>query len=598
MKRISILCTIVTLGALLVSLAACGGGTPTDGDIAGPDEEGAVIIEGGDEEPIDEEAAEELDFECTVTYFDDFVPEEDREEIEEKYCTLFENEMIVNAISSRYHGRFLEWDESLQRQLFDTIRRYELDDGATTIPFEGDCVLDGEGERCFTMRDIPKPFMSINEEYATYLALTQAAWHLFVEANDLTPWSITDYSAESLDILFESTFSQPGLTRQFFAFNADIIENYKIITGALREAGDSRTTLVGRNALETMLNVTQFLGERLTHFKGSSSNGMGPSWTIWPYRARNERGEPMYDEDGTRIPLDRLPTIKEILIDRNPHHNLTQDANATNREEYHIVNGCWGTSKVIKSLMSSINLPIEMRGDYFGFGGHSGARFAEIDGHEYHLNHSDDLYMDGWSYGLLKIREELETTELWENPEFAPFEEYATGYSVLFTDEEPLMGVDDIIASLGLTDDQLDMVHDELREPFGGFTDFAMRIIALRSISNTPSIQSLYAQCSEPRIDRRHLPLTSLTDLEVEDFKDSLDEIIEERRSDMGERLSCYELFFDDLDKIYFTKTGLHLDGDEDEDGIQNFEDGRVNAPDAAPSDTYFRNAISIRTRG
>ena len=169
---------------------------------------------------------------------------------------------------------------------------------------------------------VPKPSILIsNDDYRFYIQINHMAWSLYLEANNIVPWSLFDFSASSLELIFYKKFSQPSLAKQFFALNFNILESFKIITGSLREPGDHQNSLVAENRFQTILNALRFVGKRVKHFSGSSSNSMGPGHTYWPYRKRDAHGHPMHDEHGVRVPLNRLPTIKEILIQRDPHHN-------------------------------------------------------------------------------------------------------------------------------------------------------------------------------------------------------------------------------------------------------------------------------------
>ena len=101
----------------------------------------------------------------------------------------------------------------------------------------------------------------------------------------------------------------------------------------------------------------------------------------------------MHDHSGERIPLNRLPTIREILIQRDPHHNTRIRPDDPVGPQYHIVNGCWGGSKVIHSLLTAINIPVQMEGNYHSFSGHSGLIFPDLNGETYQIIHTDNVYM-------------------------------------------------------------------------------------------------------------------------------------------------------------------------------------------------------------
>ncbi len=537
-----------------------------------------------------------------IPYLDNFLTPQERAGWDEKYRAIFTSNQVLQSIALLENGAFPQWNDAQKDKLFDMILFYETHPNRDALPpAPADCVFDDAAHPCYQMQNLPRQNVEFTADYTRYLQLTQIAWHLYVEANRLVPWSILNYSPESLNYLFGNTFNQPGLWHQFFVTDVNIVEDYRLMRGNLREAGDRAGDLVGPTALKTILNTALFLGERLTHFKGSSNNTMGPATAnIWPYRMRDAQGNLLRDAQGNAVPLPRHPTPKEILIYRDPHKNPQDPQNLGGVDVYsslgpqfHITNGCWGTSALLRALLSSVNIPVEMMGDYASWSGHSGVRFAEIEGNNYSIHHSDDLYLYEWIYGLLNRDNLLDGQEIWQNENFHPFEDrgWLSGYSVFHTN----LNRNDVIritpAELGLTPDLL----QELYEGFSGYIDYDLRTLALRAATHPSSVQNLYTFCSEnPYIDQRHIPVNYLTQWETDQFKTKLSLELLGRQIANPLTPNCFDLFFNSLNALSKKKTGLELRGDEDRDGIENYRDCNVYGPDRQPCEGAFQKWIGI----
>ena len=265
-----------------------------------------------------------------VPYFDALVAAEKRDLYREKYRPVFTSDKLLSTMKLDGITPFPDWDEALKRKLINTLVFYEEVQGERLPPFEGNCSPQGGENSCYRVDMFRVPYTVFTPEYREYLQLTQMAWNLYVEANHLLPWSILGYSEESLALLFR--FPE----KQYYGTQLDVTETFRIVKGTLREAQDHHLNLVGATALETLLNTTQFVGERIKHIRGTDQNTTGPSHPIWPYRARNAEGEPLYDPQGIRVPLNRHPTPKEVLVYRDPHHDLVIHPDAPLQAQYHI----------------------------------------------------------------------------------------------------------------------------------------------------------------------------------------------------------------------------------------------------------------------
>lgn len=529
-----------------------------------------------------------------VPYLEECLTEEELMGLDvEKYRTLFDSDRILNAMSTWENGSFRDWDREMRCQLAQAIDFYEDHNGYLSLPYRGSCVIDGEGERCYDVASAEAgvTYMQFHDDYTRYLTIAKMAWHLFVEANRLTPWSIFSYSDRKLALLFGSALDEPRIGRQYFTAEIDIPKTYRIVTGSYTTIGTTESmSMVGANAMSTTLNVLEFIGKTTTHFTGSSRITMGIDDDFWPYSARNEYGATLYDEEGIRVPLDRLPTTEDILIRLEPHHDNSANYN---RAKYHIVGGCWATSVLIKNMLASINIPVDLTrefGSYYGFAGHSGVIFPDIGGQDYHLIHADNLYSYGWAYGLLEPRGEIDATEMWETEGFLPFGEYLDGYGVLHDEDIPWY-----LSELGLDDASIRTVERELRP----FIDFSMdfRILAARSIEH-PSIQSIYRRCASSTLaSSEYLPVRYLTDEEERRAVFVIDNIIAERRAGASTD-NCLMLFLTELSEVYSMKTNMHILGDEDRDGKMNFEDvyPYTPDPDVSPDPEEFWDVLSIHS--
>ena len=93
--------------------------------------------------------------------------------------------------------------EESKRQFFSILFSIEDSNGEHIPAFSGSYMPDIDAENPnFSLGSLPKPHMNIdNREYRYYLQMTHIAWSLYLEANNLTPWSILNFSSESLDLL-------------------------------------------------------------------------------------------------------------------------------------------------------------------------------------------------------------------------------------------------------------------------------------------------------------------------------------------------------------------------------------------------------------
>lgn len=584
--------------AMAFITAACGGssGGAQNQNQQNPIDEILAVPNDDAEDAPEEEAVEDNPEAALVPYFDTLLSPEQRAGRSEKYRPLFSNERLLSHIRINRFEDWSTWGDDLRRQLLEYIVHFEAVNGQSLPPFQGNCTMDPGPNACYQTSSFRVAATLLNQDYAQYVQLSHIAWNLYVEANRLVPWSILDYSDESLAILFGSEITQPVLYGWVFGLNRDSTENYKIVRGSLRADGDSQEDLVGETSTLSVLNLLQFVGERITHIRGTSSNSTGPDYAIWPYTARDAEGNTLLDANGDKIPLDREPTPREILVLSDQHRDLVRHPEDAHGPHYHIVNGCWGASQLMRALLSSINLPIELLGDYASFGGHSGMRFLEVDGEDYIMQHSDNFYYYAWAYGLLKPRNTVTGSEIWTDLLFQPLQDFMTGYSVLHNNEMPR-------DSEGFVNEHVDADHREefgaqLPNPFSTYTDLDMRVLAVRSLSNPPSIQNLYTRCAEPGLERRHLPTTYLTNQEEAAYRPMMDARIAADRQSRGQNLSCFELYYQELNELYKSKTGLSLDGDEDGDGFTNNRDCNVYSPDNAPCEGAFRQSLGIRTVG
>ena len=216
--------------------------------------------------------------------------------------------------------------------------------------------------------------------------------------------------------------------------------------------------------------------------------------------------------------------------------------------------------------------------------------FPEVNGEDFKIIHTDNLYMYPWSYGIISHDHEHEAHEHWDLENFSPFRGFVNGYSVLHTSFPGF----NFRPQEGFNEEQNREFSEQLPD-YGGRMDMDLRILALRAIYSKPSIQNQYTRCVGGRYQvSREFPVRYITDLELIDYEQHLDFLIHQKRLRMGFGRSCFSLYYHELNDLYKKKTGLVLSGDVDGDGFQNHEDCNLYLSDDTSCEDAFRKAIEI----
>lgn len=147
-----------------------------------------------------------------LPYFEDLLTYWEIAKYGYKYRPLFDNPKILNALRTRERVPHVDWDSELQLRLLRTIFTYDANNGNIHISpdyteyserFMQDQMPD------FEMGIVNMPpnaewvqYMRFNDEYEAHRMINHMAWHLFIEANHLVPWSLTDLPDEALSVLY------------------------------------------------------------------------------------------------------------------------------------------------------------------------------------------------------------------------------------------------------------------------------------------------------------------------------------------------------------------------------------------------------------
>ncbi|OFW40972.1 MAG: hypothetical protein A3F70_07905 [Acidobacteria bacterium RIFCSPLOWO2_12_FULL_67_14] len=210
------------------------------------------------------------------------------------------------------------------------------------------------------------PYVEVSETHAWNLYVRWIAWCLVVELGAWVPWSVTAYTAEQRQVLFDSAaiMSRNGLGVQGLGSGNPDHPNYvkrKDNLGASLIAPPRYTAafmelngLRGTTRLQTIGNLLQWARDNLIHFYGAQN--YGNMETHWQYRG--------------------LPPISRI-IEGTTHTGLGQFG--------HWTAGCHGTTGFLRNVLRAVNIPVQI----VRVCGHSLAYFM-TEGR--YLDHGDNPY--------------------------------------------------------------------------------------------------------------------------------------------------------------------------------------------------------------
>ncbi len=210
------------------------------------------------------------------------------------------------------------------------------------------------------------PYVEISEAYAWDLYVRWIAWCLVVELGNWVPWSVTSYTNEERQVLFDSAaiMSRNGLGIQGLGSGNPGHPNYikrKDNLGASLIAPPRYTAafldlngLRSATRLQTIGNLLQWARNNLAHFYGAANYGIMEAH--WQYRG--------------------LPPITRIL----------EGTTLTTLAQFnHWTAGCHGTTGFLRNVLRAVNIPVQI----VRICGHSLAYFL-TEGR--YLDHGDDPY--------------------------------------------------------------------------------------------------------------------------------------------------------------------------------------------------------------
>lgn len=232
------------------------------------------------------------------------------------------------------------------------------------------------------------PWTAVDGAYARELYLRWIGLSLAVEIGSHVPWSVTSYTDDQLQILFDSasflsrrpdgTFNvcagsseHPNYVKRKDNLGSSLIAPPRVTLAFLRNV-----SLVGPTRSATIAFVLDWARDNLTHFYGSADYGTMEQH--WQYRG--------------------LPPITRIISGTNS----TYPGASTFA---HWTAGCHGTTGFFRNVLRAVNVPVQI----LRVCGHSQARFLT---EGVYLDHGDDPYNLGFKAAGLPASDVLidETT--------------------------------------------------------------------------------------------------------------------------------------------------------------------------------------------
>jgi hypothetical protein len=223
-----------------------------------------------------------------------------------------------------------------------------------------------------TAADADSPYTAVTPAYARELYLRWIGTNLAVEIGGHVPWSVTGYTAEQLQILFDSA--------SFMAQRGD--GNYNLCAGNAGHAnyinrkdnlGGSliapprftlaflrNTNLVGTTRSATIARLLDWCRDNLVHFYGSADYGTMEQH--WQYRG--------------------LPPITRVVTGTTSTY-----PGASTFERW--TAGCHGTTGFLRNVLRAVNVPVQI----LRVCGHGQVRFIT---EGTYLDHGDNPYNTGF----------------------------------------------------------------------------------------------------------------------------------------------------------------------------------------------------------
>jgi len=217
----------------------------------------------------------------------------------------------------------------------------------------------------FPLRDDEHVRQGLNEQNALRLYFINIGWSLACEMRHTVSWTVLDDTPEELAVLFDSRQMFQPIPQAKGTKAAAIYEINNLVSGYSLPAPPEvsiafirRHSLLGSTQLETVSRLLHWC-EGLSHFTGGFETGnMRTNWHYdgFPPESRIISGT-IYD-DGKRKPSNVVS---------------------------HFTLGCHGTSGFLRSVLRSINIPVEN----VQLAGHALPYFPTL---HLHMTHGDDPY--------------------------------------------------------------------------------------------------------------------------------------------------------------------------------------------------------------
>ena len=217
------------------------------------------------------------------------------------------------------------------------------------------------------------PVTAVTEPYARELYLRWIGLNLAVEIGGHVPWTVTGYTAEQLQVLFDSASflsrrpdgtyvvcsinpGHPNYVKRKDNLGNSLIAPPRFTLSFLRNAN-----LVGATRATTIASLLDWCRDNLVHFYGSADYGTMEQH--WQYRG--------------------LPPITRVI-----GGTITTYPGAMTTTE-HWTAGCHGTTGLLRNVLRSVNIPVQI----LRVCGHGQVRFLTEDTY---LDHGDDPYNLGF----------------------------------------------------------------------------------------------------------------------------------------------------------------------------------------------------------
>jgi hypothetical protein len=220
-----------------------------------------------------------------------------------------------------------------------------------------------------TSNDTGSPWTGISEAYAWDLFTRWIAMQLVIEIGHHVPWSVTDYTNEQLQVLFDSAAIMSRLQDNTFTIatgspgHANYVKRKDNLGSSL--IAPPRYTyaflvngeIIGDSRIETIGNLLQWISDNCAHFYGAFT--YQETEHHWQYRGN--------------------PPITRII------EGTTNPTIGSGGQFNHWTAGCHGTTGLLRNVLRAVNIPVHIS----TVCGHSQACFITADRF---LDHGDNPY--------------------------------------------------------------------------------------------------------------------------------------------------------------------------------------------------------------